>query len=374
MVESPSLGAIGVLAPDHLDALVQRLRAEGYAVHAPVLDHGALVIREIDSGASLPRGLVDDAEPGTHRVHVAGDRLFDFTVPADSWKRLLFPPRLRLWSATSKDGEVHTSAGPDPDRPPALLGVRGCDLRAIQVQDRVFLEGAHPDAHYRARRERAFIVAVNCARATQACFCTSMGAGPGAGPGYDLALTELRDGRLVVETGSESGIRVLAALPAEAATSGDTAEAAKIVEATAASITRTMPAAIAATLRGAQDSPRWQAIADRCLACGNCTMVCPTCFCSAVEHTTDLDGAAHHDRRWDSCFNAAHSYIHGGSIRRSTAPRYRQWMTHKLSTWHDQFGTSGCTGCARCIVWCPVGIDITAEAHAFVADATGGRT
>lgn len=374
MVESPSLAALGVLAPDRFDALVQRLRAEGYAVHAPVLDHGALIIREIESAARLPRGVADDAEPGKHRLHVAGDRLFDYTVPADSWKRLLFPPRLRLWSAASKDGDVQTSLDLEPGRPLALLGVRGCDLRAIQVQDRVFLEGPHPDAHYRARRERAFIVAVNCARATSACFCTSMGTGPGAGPGHDLALTELGDGRFLVEAGSERGREMLAALPADPATPEDAAAAAAVVDATAAGITRTMPAGIAGTLRAAQDSPRWQAIADRCLACGNCTMACPTCFCSAVEHTTELDGTAHHDRRWDSCFNAAHSYIHGGSIRRSTAPRYRQWMTHKLSTWHEQFGSSGCTGCARCIVWCPVGIDITAEAHALVADATGGKT
>ena len=355
-----------------LEPLVAELRRRGFTVHAPVLDHGRLVIRPIESATELPRGLVDEQAPGSHRLRRDGDRHFDYTVPADSWKRLFFPPRLRLWSATSRgNGDAHITPDADEPGPVALLGVRGCDLAAIAVQDRVFLHGEHPDPHYRARRDGAFIVAVNCARACATCFCTSMGTGPRAGAGYDLALTELRDGKFHVEAGTVHGEDVMRALevisrPAEEA------EAAEIVAATAASITRTMPPDVAPALRASFESPRWQAIAERCLACGNCTLVCPTCFCTAVEDTTDLDGAAYHERRWDTCFSAGHSYIHGGSVRASTAPRYRQWLTHKLSTWHEQFGTSGCTGCGRCITWCPVGIDITAEAHAFAAAQAGG--
>ena len=364
-----------VLVAAQIDALVQELRRRGYTVCAPVLDQGRLMIRPIESADELPRGLVDDQEPGSHRLRRSGDRYFDYTVPADSWKRLFFPPRLRLWHASAKDGTIDVTAEPDSNRPTALLGVRGCDLEAIGVQDRVFLGGAHPDAHYRARREGAFIVAVNCARATSTCFCTSLETGPEAKTGHDLALTELTDGtgRFLVEANTPRGEEVVASLGGETPTDDVYAQAAEVIQATAASISRTMPAAIAQTLRDSIESPRWQSIADRCLSCGNCTLVCPTCFCTAVEHTTDLDGTAYQDRRWDTCFSAAHSYIHGGSVRRSTMPRYRQWMTHKLSTWHDQFGTAGCTGCGRCIVWCPVGIDITAEAHAFAADAAGGK-
>ncbi len=364
-----------VIAAADLDALVQALRDRGYEVHAPVLGHGALVIRPIASAAELPRGVVDEQDAGTHRLgHDERDRYFDYTVPADSWKRLFFPPRLRMWTATLGGGTPVTRDEAEPARRLALLGVRGCDLAAIRVQDRVFLGGAHPDPHYRARRDGAFIVAINCARATSTCFCPSMGTGPRADGGQDLSLTELPDGRFLVETFTSEGETVAAALPASQATAGDKAEATEIAQATAASMHRTMPDGIAATLAGAFDSPRWQAIADRCLACGNCTLVCPTCFCSAVEHTTDLAGNARQERRWDTCFSAGHSYIHGGSVRTSTAPRYRQWLTHKLSTWHDQFGTSGCTGCGRCIAWCPAAIDITEEAHAFTAAAAGGRT
>jgi sulfhydrogenase subunit beta (sulfur reductase) len=360
---------------------VQALKRRGYSVRAPVLDQGSLQIREITSAAELPRGVVDEQSAGVHRLRVEGDRLFDYTVPADSWKRLFFPPRLSLWRAAVMDGHAQIEQETAIDRAPlALLGVRGCDLAAILVQDRVFMEGAHPDPDYGARRQRAFIVAVNCARATSTCFCTSMGSGPRAKEGYDLALTELVGGdhRFLVEAATPAGGEVLGELDAEPATPAHRAAAGAVTAATAASITRTMPADIGQTLRGAAASPRWQSIAERCLSCGNCTMVCPTCFCWAVENTTDLAGTATSERRWDSCFTSGHSYIHGGSVRSSTAPRYRQWLTHKLSTWHDQFGTSGCTGCGRCTVWCPVAIDITQEAHAFTRDAvemnlTGGR-
>ena len=120
------------------------------------------------------------------------------------------------------------------------------------------------------------------------------------------------------------------------------------------------------------DHPRWDAVASRCLSCANCTLVCPTCFCSAVEDTTDLSGEeAERARVWDSCFSVDYSYIHGGSVRQSGRSRYRQWMTHKLGTWFDQFGTSGCVGCGRCITWCPVGIDITEEVAAIRATEEG---
>jgi len=88
-----------------------------------------------------------------------------------------------------------------------------------------------------------------------------------------------------------------------------------------------------------------------------------------VEDTTDLAGeTAERVRRWDSCFNSRYSYIHGGNVRQSTRSRYRQWLTHKVASWHDQFGSSGCVGCGRCITWCPVGIDITEEIAAIRAN------
>jgi Fe-S-cluster-containing hydrogenase component 2 len=118
------------------------------------------------------------------------------------------------------------------------------------------------------------------------------------------------------------------------------------------------------------EHPRWDDVAERCLSCTNCTLVCPTCFCFAVEDVNSLDGErAERTQRWDSCFTLGHSMLHGaGSVRGDTRSRYRQWLTHKLSTWWDQFDESGCVGCGRCISWCPAGIDLTEEVAAIARE------
>jgi ferredoxin len=199
-----------------------------------------------------------------------------------------------------------------------------------------------------------------------------MDTGPRATARYDLALTELLDEaghRFLVEVGSDRGAEVLAEIAHRAAEPEECAEADATVERTAASMGRTLDTTdIRDLLQANAEHPRWDDVADRCLSCGNCTLVCPTCFCSTVEDRTDLAGQeAERTRLWDSCFTLDHSYIHGGAVRRSGRSRYRQWMTHKLSSWIDQFGTSGCVGCGRCITWCPVAIDITEETAAIRA-------
>jgi ferredoxin len=197
-----------------------------------------------------------------------------------------------------------------------------------------------------------------------------MNTGPRATFGFDLALTELLDPhRFVVEVGSERGAAFLSRTGAAPATSSDVATGEAVVESTSRSMGRRMDTTdIKELLYRNPEHPRWDDVADRCLSCTNCTLVCPTCFCSSVEDTSDLAGeTAERWRRWDSCFTLDHSYLHGGSIRASTKSRYRQWLTHKVASWIDQFGVSGCIGCGRCITWCPVGIDITEEVAAIRA-------
>jgi ferredoxin len=207
-----------------------------------------------------------------------------------------------------------------------------------------------------------------------------MNTGPKAGGGYDLALTELTEGeghRFVVEAGTETGAEVLAELQAPKAGAKAVLQAAAAVEAAAAAITRRLDTTgIRDLLYKGFEHARWDDVSARCLNCGNCTLVCPTCFCSTVEDSSDVGGTqAERWRRWDSCFVQSFSYIHGGSVRMSSRSRYRQWLTHKLGAWIDQFGTSGCVGCGRCITWCPVGIDITQEVAAIRggAPAAGGE-
>ncbi|MEO5372770.1 MAG: 4Fe-4S dicluster domain-containing protein [Alphaproteobacteria bacterium] len=351
-------------------ALIAVLRDEGHRVIGPTVRDGAVVLDDVAGVDVLAAGWGDEQEGGRYRLVRRDDgALFGHGAPAQSWKRFLHPPRVRLWRAEgNRDGFTVTDGAEESPRQ-AFIGVRACELMAIRIQDKVFHTPTATDPVYAGRRRGAFIVAVACGQAGGTCFCASMGAGPAVGPGHDIAVTELMDGGrhdFLMEAGSDRGAEVLRRLPGRPAAEADLAAAANLVRRTAEAMGRTMEADHAALLRESLRSPHWERVAQRCLGCGNCTMVCPTCFCTTVEDTTDLGGtSAERWRLWDSCFTLEFSYIHGGPVRRQTASRYRQWITHKLSTWHEQFGTSGCVGCGRCITWCPVGIDITEETRAL---------
>jgi sulfhydrogenase subunit beta (sulfur reductase) len=360
---------------DGLDELVAVLRRRGYRVVGPLVRDGAVVYDELATAAELPIGWGDDQEAGVYRLVRRDDEArFGYAVGPHSWKQFLQPPHVQLWRAQRNGGPAQDEAG--PDKPFAFVGVRGCDRHAIAIQDRVLLEGRFPDTDYAARREGAFVVAVDCADPAGTCFCVSMDTGPGVDEGFDLALTELLDGRhrFLVRIGSERGADVMSELESTAAEEPDLTRREQIVEGAAQRMGRELDTTgLRELLQDSLEHPRWDEVAERCLTCGNCTMVCPTCFCTTVEDVTDLSGEqAERWRSWDTCFSLDHSYVHGGSVRPTGRSRYRQWLTHKLGTWWDQFGTSGCVGCGRCIAWCPVGIDITEEAAALRTPPDGG--
>lgn len=363
------------LEVDALDALFDALVADGFAPVGPRVRDGAIVYEPIRHASDLPRGVSDEQDAGRYRLTTPGhDAFFGFAVGPHSWKRELFPARLRTWTAHKLDGGgVTFTPEPGDQTRRAFVGVRACEIAAIAIQDRVFMGGTYHDADYASRRRDIAIIAVQCTRPARTCFCASMGTGPRATAGFDLALTEVeRDGSdhfFIVEVGSALGARLMSRVPSHDATAFDMDAA----EGRLCRAERGMGRAIdsqglPALLARSHDAPRWQAVAERCLSCTNCTMACPTCFCSSVDDVPSLDGdRAERWRRWDSCFNADFSYIHGGAVRRTPASRYRQWLTHKLGNWWEQFGTSGCVGCGRCITWCPVGIDLTEEVAALRA-------
>jgi CheY-like chemotaxis protein/formate hydrogenlyase subunit 6/NADH:ubiquinone oxidoreductase subunit I len=360
-----------VIKRQDLQQLFDVLRQQDYELVGPTAREGAIAYDTISSVEDLPIGWTDEQDGGTFRLKRRDDRaLFGYAVGPHSWKKYLFPPRLRLWQAERQGREIEMIPAIPEVGKRAFIGVRSCELHAIAIQDKVFLEGEAVDPHYQARRRNIFIVAVNCSQAGGTCFCASMQTGPKATTGFDLALTEILAEEhhfFVVEVGSEAGAEVVGDVPHTIATQEQMQTAERIVAQTAKHMGRTMDTeGIKELLYGNLEHSRWDDVASRCLTCANCTMVCPTCFCSTVEDTTDLTGdRADRWRRWDSCFTMDFSYIHGGSVRSSAKSRYRQWMTHKLATWIDQFGSSGCVGCGRCITWCPVAIDITEEVRAI---------
>lgn len=362
---------------ERLDELLDVLRDQGYRPVGPTVREGAIVWDELESADELPVGWREHQVPGEYRLRRRDDQArFGFTVGPSSLKRWLFPPETRVWAARRNDEGFETVAEPEAPRW-AFLGVRPCDLRAVAVQDTVFLGGATQDSSYARLRASCLLIAVNCRQAASTCFCTSMGEGPHAVASDvgDIVLTELLEGghRLVAEARSERGTAVLGALDAEEADDTDHQAVAAQAAAATASVERQMdPEGLRDLLFRNLEHPRWDDVAERCMTCANCTMVCPTCFCASFDDAADLSGEnVERWRRWDSCFTLQHSYLHGGSVRNSTKDRYRQWLTHKLASWNDQFGSSGCVGCGRCLTWCPVGIDLTEEVAALRADDRG---
>ncbi|MCP5039179.1 MAG: sulfite reductase subunit A [Rhodobacteraceae bacterium] len=377
LVETDSCNSPFVLDANGLGRLIASLHASGHRVLGPTRRDNAVVYDEVRSTSDLPRGWVDEQAGGHYRLKREGEAYFGYTIGPTAWKSFLHPPKQSLWSTKTGNGQTEIRPASISDEKLAFLGVRACELAAIAVQDKVFLDGAYRDPHYAARRANLFIIAVNCGRAASTCFCSSMGTGPKAREGYDLALTEFitsEDVAFLAVAGSKEGAEMLSTLPTRPATQADIDASTEATAQAESQINRRIDTSgLSPLLKENPDHPRWNDVASRCLNCANCTMVCPTCFCTKVEEVSDLDGVeTSRVQSWASCFTSDFSYIHGGAVRTTPKARYRQWMTHKLATWVDQFGTSGCVGCGRCITWCPVGIDITEEAAAIRSGNKGG--
>ncbi len=363
-----------VLGTEAFDTLIPLLSNLGYIVVGPTLTNGTITFSEIDATEDLPIGWTDRQEAGTYAVERRNDdAYFGYTVGPRSLRRFLSPPHETLLTIERLDGSLSFHPEPIADKPFAFLGVRACDLAAVAIQDKVLSGPSASDPRYVAARSRSLTIGVNCSEAGATCFCVSMGTGPRCDTGYDLVITEaIGDHRheFMVEAATDRGEDILDRLDGRGMTSSDSSEVDRIVADAADGMGRSMPSdETYDLLTNNLEHPIWESIGERCLGCTNCTLVCPTCFCSTTEDVTDLADSATRQRRWDSCFSLDFTNLHGHPVRSTVAARYRQWMTHKLAYWYDQFGTSGCVGCGRCITWCPVGIDITAEIAELRKDA-----
>ncbi len=370
-----AIGATVLVGLDGLDAIIAKLKDGGYRVIGPRFDHGAIVHGEIAGTADLPRGRRDVQAPGAYRVEERRDgALLGFAAAAHPWKPLLLPALVTLWTARRDGAGMAVERAREELPRLAFFAMRPCDLAALRILDRVLLQRAFTDEDYRRRRAGLFVVAANCTDPASTCFCTSMGTGPRSKGGHDLAITELTGTgapRFAVEIGTRAGAELMSSMPSRAMRQEDRDALREAQERAVASVARRVETdGLPEWLAANPDHPNWREAAGRCLTCGNCTAVCPTCFCTTSREVTALAGdRTEHQRLWDSCFTSGFSYIHGGTIRASAAARLRHRVNHKLGAWHAQFGTAGCVGCGRCTTWCPAAIDMTTEI-CMMRDAT----
>lgn len=381
-----------VTGPDGLMQVIHELRHVGYDVWAPAVRDGVLVTRRFEDGDELPVGYASDQSPGGYELVATSDRSrFGWAVGPQHWKPHLHPSSVATMTMTVPDdtSTVAVAVATRPRKPLALFGLRPCDIAAFDKLDRVLLDPASPgEPTYGARRNDAFFVVVNCGVPAATCFCSSVDTGPhvdGRTTSHDLEITELVDAasnsepeylfRPISRRGAEVLDAATARIDSSPVAESHVARRRSQRDRADREMRRHLPSdRIAAVLSASHDNQRWEDMAEACVACGNCTAVCPTCFCTTIDDVGDLSGRRVERRReWESCFSLEFSRLGGSTVRSSVASRYRQWMTHKLGTWHDQFGESGCVGCGRCTTWCPVGIDFVAVAHGFVDDVNGDR-
>jgi len=358
-----------------LQALITALQQDGFLCIGPQVRDGTIVYDQLNHADHLPWGVRDHQLPGEYRLEsIPEKKAFAFSNGPQAIKPILFKPQETVWKVIrDDDGKLQFQPHIPFERPIAIFGARSCDIAAMLIQDKVFMDKQHADERYKNRRDSLFIIAVNCSYASQNCFCVSAGTGPEVKSDFDILMTEIDDG-FVVRVGSERGGKIVGLLELPNAISPQCDEAIKNVQIAAMMQTKRIPLDNSRGLRDLLfsnlDHPRWDEVAERCLSCGNCTSVCPTCFCSSEVEKPALDGtSSEHQREWDSCFTEGHSFLSGKVVRDDTRKRYRQWLTHKVGSWFDQFDTSGCVGCGRCLTWCPVGIDITEELAAISGES-----
>ncbi|HSG43848.1 MAG TPA: 4Fe-4S dicluster domain-containing protein [Anaerolineales bacterium] len=363
----PEVGSILTIQKPVFDQILSRLKEDNYLAIGPRIRNESLVYEVIEKMEDLPRGYTTEQKPGRFRLFKdRHSRYFDIIPGAHSWKQFLFLPRAELfklrkngrgWETTSEKTEIPKYA---------FIGVRACELAAIQIQDGIFMRGDFTDPIYHVRRGHVFVISVNCTHPVETCFCVSMNTGPQVKQGFDLNITELDD-LFVLTIGSELARRLLTGIPFENASGYILTSVEQKIGTAVQQMGRKLdPDDLPQLILDNLDHPYWNEIGMRCLSCANCTQVCPTCFCWDVVDEMGLDGkSTRRERIWDSCFNPGYSYQAGGNTRPTIYSRYRQWLSHKLGTWKQQFGNFGCTGCGRCITWCPAEIDLTEEIAAL---------
>ncbi|MDM7993067.1 MAG: 4Fe-4S dicluster domain-containing protein [Candidatus Fermentibacter sp.] len=292
------------------------------------------------------------------RIGSASEALLDCSGVVRPPRQILAPMTEILLTVEPDGSTVDRVPAPEPM---ILFGARPCDSRAIAFLDRVYAGGDRIDPYYAARREALTIVSIGCREPRATCFCTSTGGGPLSREGSDILLEPSGEGWIVrVITDKGASLAGRAGLespdervpdPAVSPMAGEPRDLAVLRE----------------RLEKAFDDPRWEALTAKCLGCGACTFICPSCHCFDIVDGEE-DGRIVRSRIWDSCqFKTFTRQASGHDPRPTGAERYRHRLMHKFSYCIESYGMPGCTGCGRCVEACPVNLDIR-----LLLDAFGG--
>jgi len=346
-----------------ISKILRNLRSLGYTVIGPSLRDGVVRLAEVTEPEDIASGILDTQAPGKYQISGGSALMFSSVNGPDSPKRYLHPAEVELLRMKEGTQGFEVTSRSRPDKKYAFFGIRPCDLRGVETMDRTMMMPGFEDPTYSSLRKDSLFVVVNCTRAGNNCFCASMSTGPKADAGYDMAITELPD-KLLLDV-PEARSALVQGIDVQPAGEGDIRAGDEMVNQAKDQMNlRFKREDFSRLMNLGMESPVWKETADRCLACGNCSMVCPTCFCNTTQERADItDGSVSRVRVWDSCLSKEFTYSAGGNPRQQRSARYRQYVMHKFAYWPEQFGSYGCVGCGRCITWCPVGIDITATVN-----------
>jgi len=316
------------------------------------------LIESLSSSHKVSGPIKKGVECAFEPVTAAKDLWLDYHTTILPPKKFLIPPRETIF--TFQGEKISKIEDLISGEKQILLGVHACDLSSFIFQDKVFL-GFRSDPRYLRRRNNFLIFALTCKKVYDTCFCQSMGTGPVAPPGYDVLMTDI-GGRYLIEAATVEGQELLKPLGLPQATLEDFEAKRECLEILKGQFKRTIDRVRMVQLAyNSQEQSVWKKYGDICLACGQCAMVCPTCFCFDVRDKVDISlGSGERYREWDVCLLLEFAEVAlGGNFRAPRSARLRQFMCHNLSYGTMQYNMTKCVGCGRCIRACPVHIDIT---------------